>query len=269
MIAHSPDLVAATATRATWGTRHAAHLSAAALLSRPVLRLVPFPHALTGAAVGSVVLWLALRGTVTVESAVTTLRVVAVTLAISTAAVLDDPAAAVTTPVPQPRRSRWGLRILLLLPVIGVSWLLALRLAARAITDPAGAPVPASGLTLELAGLVAVTIAAAAVAERVGRGGGPVAGPTTLAIAVLLSRAPERAAFFPPPPPPGEAAHAVASLAWAAAHHRWLWLLMAAVAVSLWAGRDPGGPSWWARPHAPTVPPPGRSTTSHAREEPR
>src|SRR5262249_39928748 len=99
------------------------------------------------------------------------LRMGAILLAMGAAFLLDDPSEETTRHVPTTMLSRRLLRASLALPVLAAAWaaLLWIALHASIVTQP----FPIAALTLEAAGLVAVTLALAVglrafVPERLG-----------------------------------------------------------------------------------------------------
>lgn len=190
----------------------------AALLARPTARSIPWAPLAGGGA-------LAVALVVLTDQGLTELRFAAIGLCVGAAFVLEDAAAATVASAPTPLLARSALRIgLALLPLVAF-WLVLSWLAGD---------VAASALSLELAAMLSVTLAVAAIAARVrgdGRGG-VAAGPallTLLAAAFLLL--PSRWGLFPAGPE---------DPLWTPAHRRWALILLAGVLGLLWASRDPG-----------------------------
>jgi hypothetical protein len=102
--------------------------------------------------------------------------------------------------------------------------------AVSFLSTARGVDVPVLGLTLELAALVMLGLAAAAALDRWSGVPDPGVGasPLVFGSALLASRLPERWALVVPPGP-----------AWTDAHVRWAVLLACSVLVLGWLTRDP------------------------------
>ncbi|MBW3652254.1 MAG: ABC transporter [Actinobacteria bacterium] len=189
----------------------------ARLLARPTARLASW-SALPAAAVVAIAM-LELDGPRVVE-----LRLAAVALCIGAAFVLDDPAAQSLAASPTPLLFRRLLRIALLLPLVGALWAVVLWRAGETL---------ATALTLELATMLVVTLAVAALAAPLVadcRGGLAAAPALLVLLAAALLVLPARWTLFAAGPgDPG----------WEASHIRWALLLATAAAAFLIASRDP------------------------------
>ena len=155
--------------------------------------------------------------------AATLLRVVAVLLASSVVALVDDAAANVLAPVAVSLAWRRGVRIALAGAAVAVPWAAAL-LWVRDAGDLAAA------LTLECAALTTTALAVASGVARWSDARDPsvAAGPAVLGVAVFALFLPPRWAMFAPP---GDG--------WRDAHLRWAVVLGAATAVLVATLRDP------------------------------
>lgn len=204
-------------------------------LTRAQLRLLPGRQLAVAAAAG---IGFAVAGAVIPErpdlsGLLITARLAAVCGAAGVAFVLDDPAERTTTAVvPVPLRLRRGLRVLPAIP-LAAAWWAALLLVVRDRLDPAlWAGLPVRDLSLEAAGLLAVTVAlaAAGLTATAERSGSVFAIPALL-LGLLMAQTilPARLVLFAEP----------GSGAWTASHQRWAMLLGIAVAGFLLAGHDP------------------------------
>lgn len=142
----------------------------------------------------------------------------AVSVALGCAFLLDDPAWVTVSSSPAPLWWRRSLRMALVLPVAGLLWLAAVLVAGL----PRGQWWPGG---LEVAAMIGMTLAAAAVAiRRSGDGlGGAAAGPALLALVVGSLVLPPAWAMYP------------------VVAHQWHWVLLLTGAVSalMVASRDP------------------------------
>lgn len=187
-----------------------------ALLVRPTLRSAPWAPLAGGGALALALLGLGDRG-------LGELRLAAIAICVGAAFALDDAAATTIASVPTPLLARRGLRVGLALVPLAVLWALVGWLS------DAGS----WAVSLELAAILALTLAAAAIAAQIrgdGRGG-VAAGPALvglLASAYLLL--PARWGLFPGGPE---------DPLWAPAHQRWVFVLIAGALGVLWASRDP------------------------------
>ena len=190
----------------------------ALLLVRPSLRTAAWLAVLPGGALGLGVL--SLDGPVVLE-----LRLAALALCVGAAFVLDDAASETLASSPTSLLFRRLVRVALVLPPVAALWMLLVAYAGE------GADV---ALTLELAGMLAVTLAASALAApHVPDGrGGLAAGPTLL---VLMATAalvlPDRWTLF---------AFGPDDRHWRDSHARWAFVLLAALAAFVYASLDPG-----------------------------
>ncbi|SRR6266516_979800 len=150
------------------------------------------------------------------------LRIAALALALGAGFALDDPAWETLASSPAALPLRRGLRVLLVLAALAPAWTGMLWLAAHASNPPLR--LPALALTVELAALVTVALAVAAIR------GGAAAGPAILAILMGMALSGRRVTMlvFDPEDPQ-----------WTPAHRRWSLLLVLAVVVLVQASRDP------------------------------
>lgn len=210
-------------------------------LIRHLIRLVPFGHLLVAGTVAAVAVVVNKPTTVDVLSdMVGSLRLAMVPLAMGTAFVLDDPVDPwLATPVPLAAR-RW-VRLVLTAAAVALSWVGVRWVADVAVGLPDG--LPTAAMTGELAVLIAIALASAAVAGRrlADRAGGIVAAPVVLLVAGIQFVLPPRWALFVAyhqPPQPGEDP-TVEWLAWVAGHQRWALVAAAAVVVLAVGSSDP------------------------------
>ena len=148
------------------------------------------------------------------------MRFAAVMIALGSAFVLDDPTGDATAHLPGPLWLRRAIRIALVVPVLALGWVVSIPLALR--TAPPGTRLPAGALTLEMAAIVSLVLASAALAGRLAsdRIGGIAAGPTLLVLLVTSFFLPARHSLFvdsqlDPP--------------WRHSHHLWQVLLGAGI----------------------------------------
>ena len=152
------------------------------------------------------------------------LRGVSLVVVLGLLFVLDDQAARTVAAVPVMWRHRLALRLLVALAIAGPAFVVLCGVLMPGAST-------GSGAGLEVATLLCVGMAAAAVAFRYFGVDEPglVAGPVTLGVVGLLAFVPTRWALLVTPGPD-----------WAAAHLRWAGLLVVAAALLLVASRDPG-----------------------------
>jgi len=148
------------------------------------------------------------------------LRAASVLLAVGVAYVLDDAAAAFTGSSPTRLGIRRAVPVAVVLTATAAAWAALLAYGAVVATEP----VPAAGLTVELAALLALALALAALY------GGVAAGPALVVAVLVMARLPERWSLFGGSP--GDAT-------WSAAHQRWVLLLVVAFTTVVWTSRDP------------------------------
>ena len=190
----------------------------AILLAWPSLRTAAWVAVLPVGALGLGVL--TLDGPVVLE-----LRLAAVALAAGAAFVLDDPAAETIAASPTPLLFRNLLRAALALPSVAVLWVLLLLYADAA---------PAWALTLELAAMLAATLAIAALAAPLvpdGRGGIAAAPALLVLLGAAALALPDGFTLFAAGP---------FDVRWDASHERWASILVAAVLAFVYASLDPG-----------------------------
>ena len=156
--------------------------------------------------------------------AVWTVRLVAVLLALGAGFLLDDAAASLTASVPMPLVHRVGLRVLLLAALFGPLWAAILFVVRARVSD-----LPAGGLTLEFVTMVALALAAAAIAARVGiPEPGLIAGAVVAAGAMVAFVVGQRLILLSLRPQD-----------WLLAHTRWAAVLAVCLLVTAVALRDP------------------------------
>jgi fluoroquinolone transport system permease protein len=201
-----PALLVPTARAVGWAAPLAAFTLSLGLLALAVRPGLALPA-------GRLVLWL--RITMTVG-------------ALGCAFLLDDPSEPTTEGVAGSLLLRRSLRVALLLPATA-AWWIGVMWRVRAVHP--GLPLPIAALTLEVAALLAVTVALAAAGSRLApeRRGGVVAAPALLALASAAFLLPARVALYAMP----------GSAAWDGAHRRWTLLLGLALAAFAAASRDP------------------------------
>jgi hypothetical protein len=202
------------------------------LLLAPSGRAAPWGAFLAAAGLGLVIVTVPAATTVTLadDDLVGLLRAAAVCGALGAGFLLDDPAARSIATVPTPRPIRYAARAGVILPAVAVWWALVLAVTVAGAEQGIGATLPLGRVTLEAAALGAVALAVAATRLRGRRdSGGIVASPVLLVLVMAASLLPERMALFIPPD----------DRQWAAAHDRWAVLLAVAVAVAVWATREP------------------------------
>ncbi|MBO3742337.1 hypothetical protein [Actinoplanes flavus] len=197
------------------------------LLVLPAARATPWTAFLAAAGVGLAIVAVpaAFRVELGVDDLVGLLRAAAVCGALGLAFLLDDPAARTIATVPAPRPIRYAARAGVIIPAAVAWWAVILAVTGAG----AGAALPLGGVTVEAAALACVALAVGAVRLRSSDAGGIVAAPAVLVLVVAASRIPPDLALYVPP----------GDDRWAAAHDRWAVLLAAAVAVAVWAVREP------------------------------
>ena len=192
-------------------------------------RTIPWPALLAGAAACIVVLVVAPL----VSEASLLARspgLGALALCIGAAFLLDDAAAATVSATPRSLAQRRILRIALALPLLCAVWAATLWYATAAPSAPFG-PDARGALSLQLAAMLTLTLAASAIAlrampdEPVGWCG-VIVPCAIVGVAPLL---PERLALLAAP----------GSEAWDAAQQRWVVLLALGVIALVLASRDP------------------------------
>ena len=199
-------------------------------LRRPLAAAIRWQPMVLGTLLVAVLLAVKAPDVTSAESAVLWLRVVAIVLASSACFVLDDDAAELLSPSPASLARRRTLRLGVAVGLVALPWAgSVLAVSMRPRVD-----VPVWGLTLELAALLAVGLAAAAAMDRWTGVPDPGVGasPLVFALALLAFRLPARWALYVPPGP-----------AWDDAHLRWAALLGGASLVLAWSMRDPAARS--------------------------
>jgi len=162
------------------------------------------------------------------EELVQWLRIAIVTGALGCAFLLDDPSEPTTEGVAGSLLLRRALRVALLLPATA-AWWVAVVWRIRAVYPAVSLPIAA--FTLEVAALLAVTMALAAAGSRLApeRRGGVVAAPALLALTSAAFLLPARIGLYAQP----------GSGVWDGAHRRWALLLGLALVAFAVASRDP------------------------------
>lgn len=190
----------------------------AILLVRPLLRTVPLVPLPAAALCGLLVL--SLDG-----DPVTQLRLAAIALCAGAAFTLDDAAATITESAPTSRLFRRLLRVALVAPLAAGLWTALLAYAGED---------PRTAVTVELAALLGVTLAAAALAVPFVPDGrsGLAATPAVLVFVALAALAlPDGWTLFASGPN---------DPVWVSSHGRWAAVLVFGLLGFLHASRDPG-----------------------------
>ncbi|MEV0719401.1 hypothetical protein [Asanoa sp. NPDC050611] len=207
----------------------------AAAVAVPAVRALRFMPPLAAMVVGYAMIGVpaALSGASDPRLVVVLLRLAMVCAALGVGFLLDDPArpTTATSPAPAwlPLAARVGAGGVLL-----AAWWWATVFTAGAALGPAAVELPRGDLTLEAATVVAVALAGATVVwRRSGRGVvGLVAAPAFLAAVFAAALLPGRVALLVP----------LGGSDWAAAHDRWLVVLVAAAVCTAMAA------TWSPRP---------------------
>ncbi len=202
-------------------------------LVRPTVRAVNWLPLVIGAGLGAALLLVpeALTTKLTEAHLTTLARLAAACAAVGAAFVLDDPATRTIPTVPTARLVRNAVRVVPVAAALAVWWLLLLRLATAAAHHPTVTHLPGGGLSVEAATMAGVALALAAAVQRRSTDGnyGLLAAPGLLAFVALAWVLPRRVALVVGPDDPR----------WAVAHQRWTVGLVVALAVFVWAGREP------------------------------
>ncbi|WP_203708498.1 hypothetical protein [Asanoa iriomotensis] len=154
------------------------------------------------------------------------LRLATVSAALGVGFLLDDPARPTTATSPAPAWLPLAARVTAGVVLLAGWWWATLATAGAAL-GPASPVLPRDDLTLEAAAVVAVSLAVATtIWRRAARGVvGLVAAPAFLAAVFVVALLPDRVALLVP----------FGGSGWAAAHDRWLVVLIAATAVTFLA----------------------------------
>ena len=197
----------------------------AVLLVRPTTRAIRWHPLLAGSAVGFGLLFLARHAPTGSPGRITQVRIAAGALCLGAAFILDDTASDTVASSPTSRLYRRAHRIVLALSVIGALWTLLLWFG--------NAPASPVGLTVELAAMLAVTLAAAAIAGRVVREdlGGVAGGPSLGLLLACSALLPARWTLFAAVP---------SDPRWGASHWRWALLFALGIIGLLHQSLDPG-----------------------------
>lgn len=196
------------------------------LLLRPTLRALRWQPLPAGVVLSCLLLWWKEPGSAAPATVLWEVRAVALLLAAGVAGALDDPTRATVSAVPAPLRFRSGVRLLLLVLPVAVSWgVLVVWVDARV-----GGALPALALTVEAAAVTGVVLAVCAVLARWPGlpEPGVAAGPLLAGFAFGVPALPRWTALAVPRGP-----------GWEVAHLRWSVLLLAALAALAVAVRDP------------------------------
>lgn len=172
------------------------------------------------------------------SAAVLVLRGVAVLLATALAWTVDEPPAQLLDATPTPLRHRLAARLALCGALVVPAWLVAMATATSA-----GADVPVTMLTLELATLAVLGLTVPMALRRWWQNSEPalVTGPVLLGALLAAAHLPRSLVLLPGSP---------ADPAWAAAHGRWALVLLVSAALLARALTDPAT----ARVRTPVVP---------------
>ncbi|MFE7765853.1 ABC transporter [Streptomyces sp. NPDC057438] len=205
-----------------------------AALLRPTARSLPWTVFAAGWALGPAVAAVPVLFSMDTPAdvLVNLARVAALSGAVGTAFVLDDPARHTTGVPPVPRPLRQAVRAALVLPPVAVWWAVVLGVLRRGADAEAWAAFPWGAVTVEAGALCALALALAAAAVRftVRSVPGPAVSGAVLALPVMAGvLLPDRFALFVPPGTPG----------WDDAHVLWAGALAALLAVWLVCAPEP------------------------------
>ncbi|CAN5263734.1 ABC transporter [soil metagenome] len=215
-------------------------ISAVPELVRPIARSIRWSPLVISGASGAIIVYLQARDACTLEGAggscvglgarISIVRIAAVLIAIGAGFILDDPTEETTAHQPVSLLLRRFTRIAVAAPAVLTFWWLSMALAVRTLDDPAS--FPKGAVSVELAAIVAVALALAAVAtpfvpERMG---GIAAGPALLGFVVGLLLLPPRLNLFVNDPMHER---------WSGSHEAWWAILVLAALVLLLSSRDP------------------------------
>jgi len=194
-------------------------------LVHPLTAAVRWQPLLAAAALGGVLLAVKADDLGENGAALAVLRGVAALLAVGAAFLLDDGATDTLAASPSTLAWRRHQRLVILTMLAGLPWALAVLMVRIN-----GATPPVGGLTLELAAMLALALAAAAGIMRWAQTCEPgvLAVPVVLGVILAMNRLPERWALVVTPGP-----------AWGEAHQRWAGLFALGVTVFALCNRDP------------------------------
>jgi hypothetical protein len=202
-------------------------------LLRPTARAMKWGPFVVATVLGLVILIVPeiLSDRLTATHLTTLLRITAACIAVGVAFLLDDPATRSISTAPTAALIRHAVRAGIALPATGIGWAVALTVTTLGTKAAVAAALPRGALTLEAAALVAVAFGLAAGGLRFTTDGsaGTFAAPTLLVLLAVAWFIPRRAAMILAPTDPH----------WAASHRRWAAVLIAAVALFIWASREP------------------------------
>lgn len=201
------------------------------LLARPTARLVSFmPIPIAGILAAAYVV--AEARNVGTAYRLLVLRIAALLICLGAAFVLDDPTEDTLSHVATPLLLRRLLRVALVLPVVGIAWIVCVTLVGDQ-PERLGGPVPFGDITLEAATLFVITMTAASFGALVAsdRLGGVVAAPVLFVLAaIVLFLPPDYVLLASDPGSPD----------WSEAHDRWRYVFGGAVVAFLYFNLDRG-----------------------------
>ena len=167
-----------------------------------------------------------------VDYRILVLRVAALLICMGAAFVLDDATEETLGHVPTPLLLRRGLRIALLLPLVGIAWLGMLQVAGD-VPRKDGGPLPIGDLTIEVSTLLVLALCAACIGARFtsDRLGGIAAAPILLGLVVVAMLLPgdQKMVLGSPGDP-----------RWEDVHEWWRAALGVGLLVFIWLNRSPG-----------------------------
>lgn len=216
------------------GAPHGGRWTVAITSVKPVARSMRWSPLVMVTAAALVLVWLLRPEGADSAGTIGGLRLGGYLLAAGAALAVDDRAAVTLASSPTPLALRRALRLVLGLAPVALAWCLLLA-GAWAVSGTGWSQMPAVALTAEAVGMIAFTVATAAIASGRGDGVGGSAGPPALTLLVLgllmaQMRWPKHLTMFPMAPgDPG----------WTLAHQRWGLLALGAAGVVVGASLDP------------------------------